>query len=364
MSMGRTSLMKTIYIIAEVGVNHNGSMALAYDLIDIAAKVGADAVKFQTFTASEIASQHAPKAAYQKKSSSRDETQLQMLEKLEFDELQWQKLFNYCRERNIEFLSSPFDLKSLKLLSRLGVSRLKIPSGEITNAPLLLEAAASGKKIILSTGMSNLGDIETALGVLAFGYLASSTSPAPSAFQQSYSLLEAQELLKEKVTLLHCTTEYPAPFEQVNLRAMDTLKNAFNLEIGYSDHSPGIAVPIAAAARGATVIEKHLTLDRKLPGPDHQASLEPPEFRSMVEAIRQVELALGSPIKTITPTEAGNRLLVRKSLVAAKAIEKGEAFTEENLGIKRPGTGISPQNYWQMLGQKAGRDYAPDELIE
>jgi N-acetylneuraminate synthase len=355
--------MKHIYIIAEVGVNHNGSMALAYDLIDIAAKAGADAVKFQTFTASEIASQYAPKTAYQKKSSSGDESQLQMLEKLQFDEWQWQKLFNYCREQNIDFLSSPFDLKSVKLLSRLGVSRLKIPSGEITNAPLLLEVALTGKKIILSTGMSYLGEVEGALGVLAFGYTGSTAAPSPSAFQQSYNLSAGEQILKEKVTLLHCTTEYPAPFNQINLRAMDTLKHAFSLDVGYSDHSPGIAIPIAAAARGASVIEKHLTLDRKLPGPDHQSSLEPLEFQAMVEAIRQVELALGSPIKTVTPVEANNRLLVRKSLVAAKPIQKGESFTEENLGIKRPGTGISPQNYWQILGQKATRDYTPDEMI-
>ncbi len=355
--------MKHVYIIAEAGVNHNGSMALAYELIDIAAKSGADAVKFQAFTASELVSQSAPKAGYQKKSDPLGENQWQMLERLQLDEFQLQKLSAYCRTRNIEFLCSPFDLNSIEVLSRLQVTCLKIPSGEITNAPLLVKAASTGKKIILSTGMSNLGEIETALGLLAWGYLNKNTTLSPPAFQDSYALLAGEPVLRDKVTLLHCTSEYPAPLDQINLRAMETLRKAFGLAVGYSDHSPGIVVPIAAAARGAAIIEKHFTLDRNLPGPDHQSSLEPDELQSMVEAIHQVEMALGSPHKTVTPAETANRLLVRKSLVATRAIQKGAVFTEENLGIKRPGTGMSPLCYWQMLGQKASRAYEADEVI-
>jgi len=351
--------MKHVYIIAEAGVNHNGSMALAYELIDSAAKAGADAVKFQAFTASKLVSKFAPKAGYQKEAGPAGETQWQMLEKLQLNESQLQELSTYCRAQNIEFLCSPFDLDSIDVLSRLQVSWLKIPSGEITNAPLLVKAALTGKKIILSTGMCNLGEIETALGLLAVGYLKLS----PADFKDSYALLAGEPILKDKVILLHCTSEYPAPLEEINLRTMETLKKAFGLAVGYSDHSLGIAVPIAAAALGANIIEKHITLDRNLPGPDHQSSLEPGEFHFMVEAIRQVELALGSSLKTVTPAETNNRLLVRKSLVASKPIQKGEVFTEENLGVKRPGTGISPLYYWQMLGQKASRDYIPDDLI-
>jgi N-acetylneuraminate synthase len=270
-------------------------------------------------------------------------------------------LHTYCQTRKIDFLSSPFDLPSIDLLDRLQVSQLKIPSGEITNAPFLLKAARTGKRIILSTGMCSLGDIEKALGVLAC--LNQTSEPSLSSFQNCYASYEGQKCLQENVTLLHCTSEYPAPLAEINLLAMDTLKQCFALDVGYSDHSQGIIIPIAAAARGAVVIEKHFTLDRNLPGPDHQASLEPSELKSMVEAVRQVELALGSPIKTISPVEIQNRSVVRKSLVATKHINKDDVFTEDNLGIKRPGTGISPECYWQMLGQKAIRAYAPDELI-
>jgi len=355
--------MKPIYIIAEAGVNHNGSLDLACKLIDAAAQAGADAVKFQTFIATEIASKSAPKAAYQDTFGPAGETQLDMLMKLQLHESQFQSLFSYCRSRKVDFLSSPFDLPSVDLLNRLQVSQLKISSGEITNAPLLLKAARTGKKIILSTGMCNLGDIEKALGILAFGYLNQTTEPSLSAFHNCYASYEGQQFLQKNVTLLHCTTEYPAPLAEINLLAMDTLKQSFALNVGYSDHSQGIIIPIAAAAKGAVIIEKHFTLDRNLPGPDHLASLEPSELKSMVEAIRQVELALGSPIKTISPVEIQNRSVVRKSLVATKQINQGEVFTEDNLGMKRPGTGISPDHYWQTLGQKATRAYAPDELL-
>jgi N-acetylneuraminate synthase len=354
-----------IYIIAEAGVNHNGSMEMAHNLIDLAADAGADAVKFQTFRAEAVISTFAPKAPYQEALTPAGESQLEMLQKLQFDELQHKELLKYCQFRNIEFISSPFDLESVDMLVyRLNVSRLKIASGEITNAPLLLKAARTGKNIILSTGMSSLGEVETALGVLAFGYSERDKRPSLAAFQASYASFAGQTALKEKVTLLHCTSEYPAPLEDINLRAMDTLQQAFNLKVGYSDHSPGLVIPIAAAARGAAVIEKHFTLDRNLPGPDHKASLEPTELKEMVKLIRQVELALGSPIKTVTPAEVKNRSIVRKSLVAVETIRSGETFTDKNIGIKRPGTGIPPGYYWELMGSKAEKDYAPDQQVE
>lgn len=357
--------MSNVFIIAEAGVNHNGSMEMAYRLIDLASDAGADAVKFQTFKAEELVSCLAPKAPYQEKRSAAGESQLEMLQKLELNESQHEQLLEYCRTRKIEFLSSPFDLQSIDLLvDRLRISRLKIASGEITNAPLLLKAASSGKNIILSTGMSSLGEVESALGVMAFGYIEKCQEPSSLAFKASYASPEGQAYLRDKVTLLHCSSEYPAPFENVNLRTMDTLKLAFGLKVGYSDHSPGIAVAIAAAARGAAIIEKHFTLNRNLPGPDHLASLEPDELKEMVKSIRQVELALGVPLKTASSTEMINRLTVRKSLVAARAIQRGEAFTVKNLAIKRPGTGISPISYWELLGKKAERDYAVDDLVQ
>lgn len=356
--------MERIYIIAEAGVNHNGSLAMAKELIDLAADAGADAVKFQTFRAEEVISTFAPKAPYQEKLTPSGETQLEMVRKLQLNENQHEELVRQCQSRNIEFVSTPFDLPSVDLLlNRLKVSRLKIASGEITNAPLLLKAARTGTDIILSTGMSSLGEVENALGVLAFGYCEGNKQPSPAAFRGSYSTPEGQRFLKEKVILLHCTTEYPVPFEDINLLAMDTMRQAFGLKVGYSDHSPGISVAIAAAARGATVIEKHFTLDRNLPGPDHQASLEPSELKAMVKSIRQVELALGSPRKFAACCELPNLTVARKSLVARKNIKKGEIFTEENLGIKRPGTGIEPIYYWDYLGKAAARDYHMDEEI-
>jgi N-acetylneuraminate synthase len=354
-----------VLIIAEAGVNHDGSLDRARALVDAAHQAGADAVKFQSFQADRLVSRHAPKAAYQQSATAPAESQLEMLRRLELGEPEHRALIEHCAARGIRFLSSPFDLPSVDLLTgRFGLSLLKIASGQIANAPLLLRAARAGAAVIVSTGMSTLSDIEAALGVLAFGYAGGDRAPSQAAFEQAWAAPASRQLLHDRVTLLHCTTEYPAPFTEVNLRAMDTLRQAFGLPVGFSDHTPGIAIPLAAVARGATVIEKHFTLDRSLPGPDHKASLEPPELAAMVAGIRQVQVALGDGCKVPVPSELGNRAVARQSLVAAVAIKQGEPFTEENLGFKRPGTGISPMRYWQILGTRASRDYARDEAID
>ncbi|BCJ87881.1 N-acetylneuraminate synthase [Effusibacillus dendaii] len=353
-----------VYIIAEAGVNHNGSLEIAKQLIDVACEAGADAIKFQTFKAEKLVGQNAPKAEYQTKTTDVFESQFEMIKKLELDETAHRVLIDYCLEKGIQFLSTPFDLESVDLLANsFNLPRLKISSGEITNAPLLLKAARSGKPIILSTGMSTLGDVEQALAVLAFGYTNGSAIPSINAFNQAYCSTEGQRALQENVVLLHCTTEYPTPFEDVNLSVMDTLSAAFGLPVGFSDHTPGIAVPAAAVARGAVVIEKHFTLDKTLPGPDHKASLEPDELYNMIQAIRQVEAAIGNPVKSPAPSELKNLSVARKSLVAARVIQKGEIFTEENLTVKRPGGGISPMLYWEWLGKKAEKNYEPDEKV-
>jgi len=353
------------YIIAEAGVNHNGSVDLAKQLIDVAAAAGADAVKFQTFKAEKVVSVNAAKAEYQQQTTGVGESQLEMIKKLELSEEAHKQLMQYCNNKGIDFLSTPFDIDSLHfLVDKMNLARIKIPSGEITNAPFLLEIALTQKPVILSTGMSTLGEVELALSVLAFGYLKREQKPSYHGFLQAYSAAEGQQVLKDKVTLLHCTTEYPAPFSDVNLSAMDTLKSAFNLPVGLSDHTVGIAVPVAAVARGAEVIEKHFTMDKNLPGPDHKASLEPGELKMMVDSIRQVEQALGTTIKTPASSEIKNMSIARKSLVAAKPIKAGEAFTEDNMTIKRPGDGISPGFYWELLGKKALNNYKEDEPIE
>ncbi len=352
-------------IIAEAGVNHNGSLAMALELIDAARAAGADAVKFQTFKSESVISRHALKADYQVTTTGSDESQLDMVRKLEFDVASHRRLVEHCGQVGICFLSTPFDEGSVDVLVReLGVPLLKIPSGEITNALLLIKVARSGKPAILSTGMSNLSDIETALGVLAFGYLGAGGAPGIGAFAEAYRSGDGQAILKAKVTLMHCTTEYPAPFAEVNLRVMDTLRAAFGLPVGYSDHTPGIAVPIAAVARGAAIIEKHFTLNRALPGPDHLASLEPDKLKAMVQGIRETELALGGGIKYATPSEAKNQPIARKSIVASRPIACGEIFTVENLTAKRPGVGISPMHFWSYLGKRARRDYDADDLID
>ncbi len=351
------------YLIAEAGVNHNGSLDLARKLVHAAKDAGADAVKFQTFRAAALASSAAPKAAYQERLTGVSESQLEMLMKLELSRDAHETLLALTRELDLAFLSTPFDFSSLRLLDELGLTTIKLPSGEITNAPLLFETARLGKQVILSTGMSTLGDVEDALSFLALGYLGPDAVPSLSAARGAYASPEARAVLGANVTLLHCTTEYPAPFEDVNLSVLRTLRAAFGLRVGFSDHTPGLAAPVAAAALGAQVIEKHLTLDRTLPGPDHRASLEPAEFTALVTAVRQVEQALGSPTKLPTPSERPNRAVARKSLVAAVPIRAGEAFTAANLTLKRPGTGVSPIFYYDYLGRPAPRDFATDEVI-
>lgn len=328
-------------IIAEAGINHNGDMQLAKRLIDAAAAAGADLVKFQTFNASRQVTRSAKKADYQTQTTDRSESQHAMLQRLELTESMHHELIEHCANRQIGFFSTGFDIECVDLLVRLGQEQFKIPSGEITNLPYLRHVGQLGKKIILSTGMATLGDIESAIDAL-----------------------EQAGTPRCKLTVLHCTTEYPTPMVEVNLRAMQSLRAAFGVDVGYSDHTRGIEVGIAAVALGASVIEKHFTLDRTLPGPDHQASLEPAELSAMVAAIRNIEAALGDGNKRLMPSEARNKLIARKSLVASRAIKAGEIFTAENLTTKRPGTGISPMRWDEFLGNKAQRDYAADELIE
>jgi len=332
--------MNRVFIIAEAGVNHNGSLNLAKKLVDAAADAGADAVKFQTFKAHKLVAKSAPKAEYQKNATNEDISQYEMLKKLELTDEQHFELISYCKTRNILFLSTPFDLDSIQLLSGLGLAYFKIPSGEITNFPYLKAIAKLNKKVILSTGMANLGEIEAALNVLT---------------------LYGTE--KENITVLHANTEYPTPMEDVNLKAMLTIKKAFDVPVGYSDHTLGIEIDIAAAALGARVIEKHFTLDNTMEGPDHKASLEPAQLQEMVIAIRNIEVALGDGIKRASASEKKNKVVARKSIVAARAIQKGEEFTVDNLTVKRPGNGISPMKWDSLMGKIAKKNYELDELI-
>ncbi len=358
-------LNTSTYIIAEAGVNHNGSLEIAKKLIEVAADAGADAVKFQTFKADKLVSSSALKAEYQTRTTDATETQFAMIRKLELDEAAHDILIGHCKLCGIEFLSTPFDEDSVDLLAgRFNLARIKIPSGEITNAPLLLKIAESAKPVILSTGMSSLGEIEDALGVLAFGYLKCGEWPSIKGFHSAYSSEVGQSMLQRHVTLLHCTTEYPAPYEDVNLKAIDTLRAAFALPVGFSDHTAGIAVAIAAVARGAVIIEKHFTLDRNLPGPDHKASLEPTELKEMVKSIRLVEQALGSPLKMPSPSELKNIAVARKSLVAQCPIAQGEVFSNANLTAKRPGNGVSPLRYWEFVNKPANKSYQKDEMVK
>jgi len=333
--------MKKTFIIAEAGVNHNGKVKLAFDLIEAAKDAGADAVKFQTFKADSLVSRKAVKADYQKKTTNSDESQYEMIKRLELSLDDHQKLIEYCKSKDIEFLSSPFDLNSIDLLKELGLVTFKIPSGEITNLPYLRKIAGYNKNVILSTGMSDLGEIEDALDILILGGTE-----------------------KEKITVLQCNTEYPTPYEDVNLKVLFTIKNAFNVKVGYSDHTKGIEVPIAAVALGAEVIEKHFTLNRNMEGPDHKASLEPDELKNMIDAIRNIEKAMGDGIKKPSKSEIKNKTIARKSLIAVREIKKGELFSEENIGIKRPGNGISPMRWDEVIGKIAFQDFAVDDLIE
>ena len=352
-----------VYIIAEAGVNHNGSLAMARQLIDAAAAAGADAVKFQTFRADRLVTRQAPKAEYQAQTTDAGESQYEMIRKLELSETDHLELIAYARDKAIEFLSTPFDADSLHLLTdRFGMQTIKVSSGDLTNAPFLLEIARTAQKVIISTGMATLAEIEAALGVLAFGFTAPVDAlPGREAFEAAYISDAGQQALQQRVAVLHCTTEYPAPMGEVNLRAVDTIAAAFGVQAGYSDHTPGIHIPIAAVARGAMIIEKHFTLDRSLPGPDHKASLEPSELAAMVVAIRDVERALGDGIKRPTPSEWKNRPIARKSLVAAHATAAGAPL---ELACKRPGSGVSPFELWTRAGQPASRAYASDELLD
>lgn len=330
-----------VVVIAEAGVNHNGDLRLAKRLVQVAADAGVDFVKFQTFKADKIASAAAKRAAYQTRNAGGDDNQLDMLKKLELSAADHDELIAHCRGVGVEFFSTGFDLDSLDYLSDIGLTQFKIPSGEITNLPYLRRIASFDKDVILSTGMATLGEIEAAIDAL-----------------------EAAGLSRARMTVLHCTTEYPAPFDEVNLRAMQTIGQAFGVRYGYSDHTQGIEVAIAATALGATVIEKHFTLDRSLPGPDHAASLEPEELAAMVRGIRRIEAALGSPTKRLTPSETANRGVARKSIVAARAIRKGEIFGDDMLTAKRPGTGMSPMLWDDVVGRASPRDFVADEEIE
>lgn len=331
----------SVFIIAEAGVNHNGSIELAKKLIDVAVESKVDAVKFQTFKAKNLVSKDAQKAEYQKKNmNDGDDTQYKMLKKLELDIETHKELIIYCQKKDIMFLSTPFDNDSIELLCDLGLDIFKIPSGEITNLPYLRKIGELSKKIILSTGMADIGEIEDALDIL----------------------IEAGTL-KERITVLHANTMYPTPMEDVNLRAMVTIGKTFDIKYGYSDHTLGIEAPIGAVALGATVIEKHFTLDQSMVGPDHKASLEPDELKAMVKAIRNIEIALGSSVKKATPSETPNIKIARKSIVASIYIKEGDIFNEDNLVIKRPSGGISPMRWDELIGTTAIRDYAEDELI-
>jgi N,N'-diacetyllegionaminate synthase len=332
--------MHSVFIIAEAGVNHNGSIEIARKMIDAATEAGTDAVKFQTFEAERFVSSMAPKAEYQKRTTSKLESQLEMLKSLELDVNSHGELIDYCKGKGIIFLSSPFDLESVELLDEFGLEIFKIPSGEITNMPLLRKIGRLKRKIILSTGMADLEEIKVALDVL----------------------IEAGTQ-KRDITVLHCNTQYPTPIEDVNLRAMLTIKNTFDVKVGYSDHTLGIEVPISAVALGASVIEKHFTLDRNMDGPDHKTSLNPDELKAMVDAIRNIEKALGNGIKAPAPSELKNKPIVRKSIVAAKPISQGEVFTEQNITTKRPATGISPIEWDNVVGKIANRDFKRDEPI-
>lgn len=327
-----------VFVIAEAGINHNGELKLAKKLVDAAKDAGADCIKFQTFISKNLTTKNASKAEYQKQTKS-EESQYDMLKRYELSFDEFSELSRYCQDKNIEFLSTAFDFESIEFLKSLDMKRWKIPSGEITNLPYLIKIAKLNKPVILSTGMSTMDEIKKAVSVL-------------------------RENGTGEITVLHCTTEYPAPFSDVNLKAMLTIKKELGVKVGYSDHTKGIEASIAAVALGASVIEKHLTLDKNMEGPDHKSSLEPNEMKAMIRALRNIELALGDGIKKPSESEKKNICVARKSIVAKRYIQKGEIFTEENLTVKRPGNGISPMQWFEVLGRRAVRDFQEDELIE
>lgn len=354
--------MKT-FVIAEAGVNHNGSVEIAKKLIDEAKIAQVDAIKFQSFTGKNIIRKGTQKADYQKEQTGNNEDQLAMVSKLELSEESHLEIFNYAKERGIEVISTPFDLESVDLLEKLQVNRYKIPSGEITNPLLLYKVASTGKPVILSTGMATIGEIENALAILAYG-LGGKKEPSLQKCLEFYGTKEAQSLLRDNVTVLHCTTQYPAPIDEVNLNVIGSLQKAFNLNIGYSDHTEGIGVSLAAVALGGVMIEKHFTLDRNMDGPDHAASIEPSDLQALVKEIRRVEGCLGDSQKLPTSSEIKNIPIVRRSIVAKLEIKKGETLTLENLTLKRPGTGRNPMDVWDLIGSKATRDYQEDDFVE
>jgi N,N'-diacetyllegionaminate synthase len=329
-----------VFIIAEAGVNHNGSLEMAKKMVEVAKEAGADAIKFQTFKAENLVTKNAMKAEYQKQTTNKNESQYEMIKQLELSFNDFKELKKYCDKKEIMFLSTPFDFESIDFLNNLGLEIFKIPSGEITNLPYLRKIGKLKKKIILSTGMADLGEIEDALDIL----INAGTK-------------------RENITVLHCNTEYPTPYKDVNLLAMNTIREAFKVNVGYSDHTLRVEVPIAAVAVGAKVIEKHFTLDKNMSGPDHKASLEPDELKEMIKAIRNIEIVLGDGIKNPSKSELKNKEIARKSIVAKKDIRKGEVFSEDNLTVKRPGNGISPMRWDEIIGKVASKDYKKDELI-
>ena len=331
--------MKHVIIIAEAGVNHNGSFELAKKMVDAAKEAGVDYVKFQTFNPKKLVSKYAEKAEYQKETTGSDETQLQMLQKLTLTEDNFLSLHDYCREVGIGFISTPFDLDSITFLETFDMDFWKVPSGEVTNLPYLEAIARTKRKVVMSTGMCDMNEIQDAIEVL-------------------------EKNGTTEIILLHCNTQYPTPYEHVNLKAMNSIKDALHKEVGYSDHTQGIEVPIAAVAMGATVIEKHFTLDKNMEGPDHKASLNPSELQQMVVAIRNIEQAIGNGLKEPSSSEMANKGVARKSIVASRSIKQGEVFSEENLITKRPGTGISPMKWYEVIGKVASRDFSEDEMIE
>ncbi|WDU80203.1 N-acetylneuraminate synthase [Lysinibacillus sp. G01H] len=355
--------MSKTYIIAEAGVNHNGSLELALKLVEEAAKAGADAVKFQTFKSENVISKKAEKADYQKSTTDISETQLEMVKKLELSYEEFVIIAEHCIKNNIIFLSTGFDNESLDFLNEvLDIPWIKIPSGEVTNAPLILKAAQTHKNILLSTGMCTIEDIHNTMSIIYYGYTRNST---PANFEEVKRIYETEnkDILKEKVTILQCTTEYPTPIEDLNLKSIQFLSDTFGTKVGLSDHSEGIIAPSIAVALGATVIEKHFTLDKNMEGPDHKASITPSELRQLVEMIRYTEKALGCNDKNVAFSEKNNIRIARKSLVAANDIKESEIFTEHNLAIKRPAEGITPLLYWDLIGREAKKNYGKDDLI-
>ncbi len=353
-----------VYIIAEAGVNHNGQRDLAFALVDAAAEACADAVKFQTFDAQKLASKNAPKAAYQRQRTDAAESQLAMLKKLELPREWHQELQVYSQKKGIEFLSTAFDTDSIAFLVELGMPIFKIPSGELTNGPLLWQFARTRKPLILSTGMATLSEVEQGLAIVAHALNAKAEPTNMDEVWRGWSKFESRNRLRNHVTLLHCTSQYPTPLNEVNLRSMDTLASAFGLDVGYSDHTLGILIPIAAVARGAKVIEKHFTLDCSLPGPDHKASLDPGELKQMVNYIRALQVAMGDGCKTPQTSEWSTRLAARQQVVAARDIAAGVVLERQDLTTARSGRGMSPSNLWKLVGQVANRAYSAGDVIE